>query len=181
MILTIGDKRLIILEGDITKQNTDAIVNAANNNLNHGGGVARAIAIAAGIELEKESRAADYVQTGQCYATTAGNLNAKKVIHTVGPIWRGGGQDESKLLTSCIVNSLIMAESYNFSTISFPSISTGIYGYPIQEASRIMLTEAYNYLNNHSESKISEIRFVLFGNSDYLIYKTNLTDISRSM
>ncbi len=173
-MITVNGKKLIIIRGDITEQKVDVIVNAANSQLIHGGGVARAIASAAGPELIDASDKMDFVPTGNAVITTAGKLAAKKVIHTVGPVWQGGDNNEANLLKSCINNTLNLAKNYK--TIAFPSISTGIYRFPIEQAAEILLKNAYFHLKYKSDS-IEEISFVLFSENDYKIYHEILASL----
>lgn len=160
-----------IKKGDITTEDVDAIVNAANSHLAHGGGVAAAIARAAGEALIRESNAIDYVPTGSCALTIGGNLPAKYVIHAVGPVYRDGKSGESELLASCITSSLSLAESKNIHSIAFPAISTGIFGYPIHKATHIMLSSALNYFAKHQQSVISKVVFVLYSEDVFQIFQ----------
>src|SRR5690625_2306791 len=161
--------RIEIVEGNITTQKVDAIVNAANESLLGGGGVDGAIHRAAGPELLKECRDLNGCPTGEAKITKGYKLPAKHVIHTVGPIWGGGDNNEGKLLANCYRNSLNLATKRNLKSIAFPSISTGVYGYPIELASKIALTEIKNYLNEHQE--IEKVRIVCFGNEDFETYQ----------
>jgi Macro domain. len=156
------------VKGDITLQDTDAIVNAANSSLLGGGGVDGAIHKAAGPALDEECRRIGYCPTGQAVITTGGNLKAKYVIHTVGPIWHGGTRNEPELLASCYRNSLKLAEEKDIKTIAFPSISTGAYGYPIEQAAHIAVKTVSDYLK--TSNTIKEVRFVLFSKRDYDVY-----------
>ncbi|HEV7919120.1 MAG TPA: macro domain-containing protein [Solirubrobacterales bacterium] len=138
--------RIEITEADITKQQVDAIVNAANSDLMHSGGVALAIARAAGPRLLEESGAADFVPTGGATATTAGDLDARYVIHAVGPIWRGGQHDEAALLAAAYRRSIEIAADLDCAVTAFPSISTGIYGYPVDLAAPVALRALHDAL-----------------------------------
>jgi len=167
------DKIELVL-GDITKQKTDAIVNAANSTLLGGGGVDGAIHRAAGPALLEECRALGGCSTGQAKITRGHLLSAKFVIHTVGPVWRGGGHGEDELLQSCYVNSLAVAQKNGVRTISFPSISTGSYGFPIGRASRIAVSTVRRQLQ--SMKTMERVIFVCFSQSDYEIYEQALKE-----
>ena len=153
-----------IIKGDITRQETDAIVNAANESLLGGGGVDGAIHKAAGVALLNECRALNGCLTGQAKITKGHNLRCEYVIHTVGPIWRGGDNDEETLLASCYTNSLKLATRYSLKSISFPSISTGVYGFPFDRACRIALNEIRNSLTG--ETTLQDIFLVCFSDKD---------------
>jgi O-acetyl-ADP-ribose deacetylase (regulator of RNase III) len=159
--------RLIL--GDITTQKVDAIVNAANTSLLGGGGVDGAIHREAGPRLLEECRKLGGCPTGQAKITKGYNLPARFVIHTVGPIWRGGGNEEDDLLRECYNNSLRLAEQNRVRTIAFPSISTGAYGYPIKRASRIAITAVRESLPKLPG--IATVVFVCFSQSDYAVYQ----------
>jgi O-acetyl-ADP-ribose deacetylase (regulator of RNase III) len=143
--------RIEIAQGDITEQEVDAIVNAANTTLLGGGGVDGAIHRAAGPQLLEECRRLNGCPTGDAKITGGYNLSARYVIHTVGPVWRGGNHDEDELLASCYRKSLTLAQKKKLRTIAFPSISTGAYGFPIERASRIALKEITNHLKVNSQ------------------------------
>jgi len=161
-------ERISIVEGDITKLDIDAIVNAANNSLLGGGGVDGAIHRAAGKELLAECRSLGGCPTGKAKITKGYNLTAKWIIHTVGPVWRGGAYDEDALLASCYRNSLYIALAYDIKTIAFPAISTGVYGFPLARAAAIATNEVANFLAR--ESAIKRVTFVCFGKQAYLTY-----------
>lgn len=169
----INNSKLILMEGDITKEKVDAIVNAANPELMGGGGVDGAIHRAGGpaiIEECKKIRAKHgRLLTGQAVITTAGKLKAKYVIHTVGPVWNGGDQHESQLLRSCYLESLQLAADNGCESIAFPSISTGIYGYPLDKAAQVSLKAVIDFLKE--DSRIKEVRFVLFNFEAFLEYQ----------
>ena len=175
MEVEIGKTKLILLQGDITKEKTDVIVNAANSSLLGGGGVDGAIHRAGGIKIFEECkeirRKQGICQTGEAVITTGGNLKAKYVIHTVGPIWRGGNQNEDTLLHNCYINSLKLAKERRIKSISFPSISTGAYRFPIEKASKIAIKTVIDFLK---DNEFQEVRFVLFTKKDFEIYCKNL-------
>ncbi len=162
-------ERMEIIEGDITKQRVDAIVNAANTSLLGGGGVDGAIHRAAGPELLEECRKIGGCPTGEARVTKGYRLPAKWVIHTVGPVWRGGGSNEDKLLASCYRNSLQAAKEIGAKTVAFPSISTGVYGFPMDRASEIALKETAKFLEN--DESIEKVIFVCFGERAFNIHK----------
>jgi O-acetyl-ADP-ribose deacetylase (regulator of RNase III) len=161
MDVKIGTSTLSIVEGDITREETDAIVNAANSGLRGGGGVDGAIHRAGGPSILEECRKIGHCPTGQAVITTGGNLKAKHIIHTVGPVWSGGNRNEAGLLKSAYLESLKIASKKGLKSVSFPAISTGAYGYPLNEAARIALKTAIDYLKEHQEIEL--VRFVLFG------------------
>jgi len=171
----IGRTKIRLVQGDITEMETDAIVNAANPTLMGGGGVDGAIHCKGGpkiLEECKHIKAKEWpngLPTGKAVITSGGNLKAKYVIHTVGPIWRGGTHGESELLAEAYCNSLRLAVSKGLKTIAFPSISTGAYGYPIEKACKIALASVKEFIEK--EGKLDEIRFVLFTKQDFEIYK----------
>jgi O-acetyl-ADP-ribose deacetylase (regulator of RNase III) len=170
----IGKATVRLIRGEITEMETDAIVNAANSSLMGGGGVDGAIHRKGGpkiLEECKKIRAVDWPEglpTGKAAITSAGNLKARYVIHTVGPIWRGGNRGEHELLGQAYQNSLRIAVSNGLKTVAFPSISTGAYGYPVADASRIALKTVKNFLEK--EDKLKEVVFVLFSEHDLKIY-----------
>lgn len=162
-------ERIEIVEGDVTKQQVDAIVNAANQSLLGGGGVDGAIHRAAGPELLEECRKIGGCPTGEARVTKGYKLPAKWVIHTVGPIWRGGNNREDDLLASCYKNSLKAAVEIGAKTVAFPSISTGAYGFPLERATKIALNETKKFLEN--DNRIEKVVFVCFGKQALDTYK----------
>jgi len=168
-------ERIALVDGDITRQQVDAIVNAANTSLLGGGGVDGAIHRAAGPELLAECRMLNGCPTGKAKLTKGYRLPAKYVIHTVGPVWRGGNANEDQLLTNCYTNSLTVAVEHDIATIAFPSISTGIYGFPIERASRIALKTVKSFLEQHAS--IQKVVFVCFGQHDYHIYQQTMEEV----
>ncbi|MFC1754640.1 O-acetyl-ADP-ribose deacetylase [Thermoproteota archaeon] len=163
---------LTIIKGDITKQNVDAIVNAANTTLLGGGGVDGAIHRAAGPELLQECRALGGCETGHSKITKGYNLFVKFVIHTVGPVWHGGKGREDELLASCYKTSLALAIENGVKTIAFPCISTGVYHFPKDRAANIAVTEVKNFLKNNET--IESVSFVCFGEDNFRIYENLL-------
>lgn len=160
------------LQGDITRQAVDAIVNAANSTLLGGGGVDGAIHRAAGPRLLEECRGLGGCPTGEARITSGYDLPARFVIHTVGPVWSGGERGEASLLRSCYANSLTIAASEGLRSIAFPSISTGAYGYPIAEASRIAVDATREALRN--PTTIERVLFVCFSARDLALYEKAL-------
>jgi O-acetyl-ADP-ribose deacetylase (regulator of RNase III) len=164
--------RIELVQGDITKQEVDAVVNAANESLLGGGGVDGAIHRAGGPAILAESRLLGGCETGDAKATTAGDLPARHIIHTVGPIWRGGDAGEDELLASCHRRSLEVAAGLGSRTIAFPAISTGIYRFPVERAARIALATTAAALERHQE--IEEVRFVLFSDEHLQAFQRHL-------
>jgi len=157
--------RIEIVQGDITQQHVDAIVNAANTSLLGGGGVDGAIHRAAGPQLLSECRTLGGCPTGQAKITSGYRLPSKFVIHTVGPVWRGGGAGEADLLASCYRSSLELAEAHRCRVVAFPAISCGVYGYPLAEAARASLTTVREFLASHAKPEL--VRWVMFDPSAY--------------
>ena len=164
--------RIELIQADITTMEVDAIVNAANESMLGGGGVDGAIHRGAGPELLKECRTLGGCNTDQDKITNGYNLKAKFVIHTVGPVWRDGTNGEPQLLASCYRNCLQLAVENQIQTIAFPSISTGVYGYPIMQASQIAVREVRNFLVNNPV--IKQVSFVCFSSEDLYVYKSLL-------
>jgi O-acetyl-ADP-ribose deacetylase (regulator of RNase III) len=180
MEASIGNAKVKLLQGDITEQGTEAIVNAANSSLMGGGGVDGAIHRKGGVQILEECRLIrrslpDGLPTGDAVATTGGRLRAKKVIHTVGPVWRGGNNGEPEMLALAYKNGLALALKMGIKTISFPSISTGAYGYPVEKASRVALRAVVDFLRENAG--IKEVWFVLHSEHDMRIYKEVLNII----
>ncbi|OGW16534.1 MAG: O-acetyl-ADP-ribose deacetylase [Nitrospinae bacterium RIFCSPLOWO2_12_FULL_45_22] len=168
------DQYIEIIQGDITKVEVDAIVNAANKTLLGGGGVDGAIHRAAGPKLLEECSTLGGCETGEAKITRGYNLPAKFVIHTVGPIWHEGKSNEAELLRNCYLNSLKLAEEHGLKTIAFPAISTGAYGYPIEEAAKIAIKAVRDYLKN---SKIEKAILVLFSDRDRQVYERTMKQV----
>ena len=162
-----------VLQGDITKLEVDTIVNAANRSLLGGGGVDGAIHRAAGRSLLNECRTLNGCETGQSKITKGYNLPAKYVIHTVGPVWSGGNKQEKELLKSCYYTALELAREYNIKTIAFPSISCGVYRFPIEEACKIAISTVKEYLNNYDG--FEKVIFINPSEDILEIYKKILT------
>ena len=170
--------RIAVIQGDITQQRVDAIVNAANNSLLGGGGVDGAIHRAAGAGLLAECRQLHGCATGKAKITKGYNLLARWVIHTVGPVWRGGNQGENELLAECYRSCLALAEQYQIQTIAFPAISTGVYGFPVEQASQIAVTEIQLFLE--SNNSLEEVIFVCFSQNAYDSYLRAVKQISET-
>jgi O-acetyl-ADP-ribose deacetylase len=160
--------RFKVLEGDLTKQKVDAIVNAANESLLGGGGVDGAIHRAAGAELLTECRKLGGCPTGQAKITRGYRLPARHVIHTVGPVWHGGGHGEDDLLAKCYRNSLELVTSHNLKSVAFPAISCGIYAFPIDRAAAIAVREIRTFLEGNAE--VERVLAVCFGGGVYQAY-----------
>jgi O-acetyl-ADP-ribose deacetylase (regulator of RNase III) len=176
----VNQARLSIVQGDITRQATDAIVNAANSGLMGRGGVDGAIHRAGGPTILEECKQIVARQgrlpTGRAVITTGGNLAARYVIHTVGPIWQGGNKSEAKLLASAYKESLRLAAEHNLASISFPSVSTGAYGYPLAEAARVATAAVASFLKDNVTS-IKKVVFVLFDPGTYEAYASALEKV----
>jgi len=168
-------RKIEIRQGDITQLDVDAIVNAANMKLLGGGGVDGAIHRAAGPQLLEECRAIGGCPTGEARITGGYNLAARHVIHTVGPVYSGKPQD-SQLLTHCYLNSLKLAVENNLTTIAFPAISCGVYGYPLEDACKIAVETSYAFLKRNPS--LQKIIFIQFSETDYAVYEAYLKSIS---
>ena len=178
-MIIINKTRLELVQGDITKQKTDAIVNAANSSLLGGGGVDGAIHRAGGTAILSECKQIVSQQgklpTGKAVITTGGNLKARYVIHTVGPVWRGGDRGEAELLASAYRESLKLAMEQKLKSISFPSISTGVYGYPVDQAARVAISTVAGFLPGKTTA-LAEVVFVLFDERTYNAYSAALNE-----
>lgn len=163
------DQRIEIIQGDITKMQVDAIVNAANTSLLGGGGVDGAIHRAAGPGLLAECRTLGGCRTGEAKITKGYQLPAKYVIHTVGPVWQGGNQNEAELLAKCYRHSLQLAVEHGVKTMAFPAISTGVYAYPVKAATDIALRETSSFLAHHPS--LEQVIFVCFGKDVFEAYR----------
>ena len=180
--IKVGPAALKLLRGDITAEETDAIVNAANSRLAGGGGVDGAIHRAGGPEIMRECDRLDGCPTGTAVITTAGLLKARYVIHTVGPVYRDGARGEADLLASAYGSSLALAARKGLKSISFPSISTGVYAYPIEEAARVALKTVIGFLKanppDQPQNSIELVRFILFSDADLGAYARALGELS---
>ena len=175
--ITVNNAKISIIKGDITRQSTDAIVNAANSGLMGGGGVDGAIHRAGGPaileECKKIVQSQGRLPTGQAVITTGGNLKAKYVIHTVGPVWHGGNSGEPELLASAYRESLALAAKHDLTSVSFPSISTGVYRYPVELAAGVALDAVKNFLSGNDTS-VREVVFVLFDSKTYSVFNDKM-------
>ena len=173
MEVAVNKTKVSMIQGDITKQATEAIVNAANSSLMGGGGVDGAIHRAGGPTILEECKEIVARQgrlpTGQAVLTTGGNLKAQYVIHTVGPVWHGGSENEPELLRSAYYECLRLATENKLASIAFPSISTGAYGYPVEEAAEIAVGTIVSFLEDQATS-LKEVVFVLFDSRTYQSY-----------
>ncbi|MDA3911639.1 MAG: O-acetyl-ADP-ribose deacetylase [Bacteroidales bacterium] len=172
-------EKIKIVEGDITKLELDAIVNAANKTLLGGGGVDGAIHRAAGSELLAECKTLNGCETGEAKITKGYNLPANYVIHTVGPVWRGGNDNEKALLASAYRNSLKIASEHQLKSIAFPSISTGVYGFPMDLAVDIALHEVANHLA--SQTTLEKVYLVCFGEAAFKKYQEAYSKLSFNL
>ncbi len=168
MDIKVGNAMISLIQGDITREETDAIVNAANSRLAGGAGVDGAIHEAGGPSIMAECRKIGGCPTGRAVITTGGKLKARYVIHTVGPVYQGGARDEADLLKSAYLESLKLASAHGLKSLAFPAISTGVYAYPVHEAARIALKTVMDYLAEHGD--IEMVRFVLFGRKMFDVF-----------
>ncbi len=175
MQIKINDSTLELLRGDITRQDTDAIVNAANESLLGGGGVDGAIHRAAGPQLLEECKKLEGCKTGNAKITRGYNLKTKHIIHAVGPVYRSGGQNEPVLLASAYRASLELASQNKCASIAFPAISTGVYGYPMEEAARIAFRTIIDYVSEHPE--IKSVRYVLYDQRAFDLHARVLQEV----
>ncbi|HEX7364020.1 MAG TPA: O-acetyl-ADP-ribose deacetylase [Dehalococcoidia bacterium] len=179
--IKVGKARIGLVQGDITKQETDAIVNAANSGLMGGGGVDGAIHRAGGPAILEECKKIiariGRLPTGKAVLTSGGNLRARYVIHTVGPVWHGGNRGEAELLASAYNESLKLAAEHKLKSVAFPSISTGAYGYPVPEAAEVALSTVTSFLQDESTS-LEKIIFVLYDFGSYRTYALELSEIT---
>ena len=178
--LQIGQTKIELVQGDITAQDVDAIVNAANKPLAGGGGVDGAIHRAGGPQIMEECRKIGYCPEGFAVVTTGGNLKARWVIHTVGPIYNQGAIGQEKVLALSYENSLRRAQEKNLKSIAFPSISTGAYRYPLSEAARIALSTTTKYLQEHPGA-FDLVRFVLFDEKAFSVFGTELEKLRSNL
>ncbi len=163
-----AQERMSVVQGDITKQKVDAIVNAANTSLLGGGGVDGAIHRAAGPKLLEECRTLGGCPTGDAKLTKGYNLPARYVIHTVGPVWQGGKRQEDDLLASCYRRALELAVEHGIKTMAFPAISTGVYSFPLERATRIAVREVKSFLDK--DPSVEQVVFVCFDKATYDAY-----------
>lgn len=171
--------KIAIYKGNITKMGVDAIVNAANPTLLGGGGVDGAIHMAAGPELLEECRELGGCAVGQAKITAGYKLPAPFVIHTVGPIWRGGDKDEARMLACCYYNSLEIVNEYKLATVAFPAISTGVYGFPKPQAAAIAVKTVYDYLLDPEHSSIHRVYLVAFDKETEQLYRETLDKLKE--
>lgn len=178
MEVKVGKTRLSLVSGDITEQNTDAIVNAANRELEKGTGVNGAIHARGGPRIYEECRVIGGCAVGDAVMTSGGNLKAPYVIHAVGPVWHGGDQEEPELLARAYRRSLAIAARQHLRSISFPAISTGVYGYPLRLAAPIALNAIMEFLA-HGQHELEEVRVVLYTADDvaYTVFISALEQI----
>ena len=179
MDIKIEKSTLSLIQGDITEQDTDAIVNAANAGLAGGAGVDGAIHAAGGPSIMVECRKIGGCPTGQAVITAGGNLKARCVIHTVGPVYQGGTRGEAALLKSAYLESLRLASARGLKSLAFPAISTGVYAYPLKQAARIALKTVTDYLREHGDIEL--VRFVLFSRNMYDVFAEELVKLRGNL
>lgn len=172
MDIKVGNSVISLIQGDITREETDAIVNAANSRLAGGAGVDGAIHAAGGPSILAECRKIGGCPTGRAVITTGGKLKARYVIHTVGPVYQGGSRGEAELLKSAYLESLKLASANGLKSLAFPAISTGVYAYPVDEAARIALKTVLDYLEERGD--IERVHFVLFGRKIFDVFAEEL-------
>ena len=170
-------EKLKAKKGDITTLEVDGIINAANQTLLGGGGVDGAIHRAAGRELLEECKGLGGCQTGMAKITKGYSLKAKYVIHTVGPVWKGGGSGESSLLKQCYISVLNLAYQHNLKSLAFPAISTGIYGYPKKEATVLAVETVFDYLINHNYQILEQVIFCCFDEETLSLYQNKILSL----
>ncbi len=178
MRVEINSSAIELVQGDITREETEAIVNAANSSLLGGGGVDGAIHRAAGPELLEECRTLGGCETGDAKITRGYRLKAKHVIHTVGPVYRDGRHGEEELLASAYCRSLEVAAEHHLSSVAFPAISTGVYGYPLEAAARVALRTIINFMQEHDEPSL--VRVVLFDRRAFEVHQRVLEELLTS-
>ena len=170
-------EKIKIVQGDITKEDVDVVVNAANRSLLGGGGVDGAIHRAAGPDLLEECRTLGGCETGDAKITKGYRLKARHVIHTVGPVYKGGTKEEPEKLSDCYRRSLEIASENGLKSLAFPAISCGVYGYPIEEACRIAIQTVMDYCGSHPE--IQGVHFVLFSEKDLAVYRETIEELKK--
>jgi O-acetyl-ADP-ribose deacetylase len=178
--------QIVLVKGDITRQQVDALVNAANPQLQGGGGVDGAIHKAGGPAILEACKAlvakrGKGIKPGEAVITTAGELPARFVIHTAGPVWKGGSKREGKLLADCYQNSLQLAHAEGLRSVAFPNISTGVYGYPKEEAAEIAIGIVRYCLEEASCANVEEVRFVCFDDENFQLYRQRMRGESISL
>ncbi|MBB6451145.1 O-acetyl-ADP-ribose deacetylase (regulator of RNase III) [Geomicrobium halophilum] len=169
-------EKIDVIQEDITKLEVDAIVNAANKKLLGGGGVDGAIHRAGGKEILEECKEIGGCETGEAVITTAGKMPARRVIHTVGPVWNGGDNNEDRLLENCYRNSLQLAKEYGLTTVAFPNISTGVYSFPKERAARIAVETVEQFINEAEEPSITKVIFICFDQENFDLYSGLLNE-----
>lgn len=182
MEVSANDRQVLhIRHGDLTQEETDAIVNAANTHLSHGGGVAGAIVSRGGYLIQEESdawvRRHGVVPTGQVAVTGAGKLPCRIVIHAVGPVWHGGNHNEEELLRMAVWNSLVKADELRLRSIAIPAISSGIFSFPKERCAEILIAAAFDFYKQHPDSSVQEIRFTNIDRPTVEVFRTILENI----